>query len=172
MPKPRSIRLTPRRNTRDWLRDSFSALTAYPATIGLVDPAHSPVWSAPLGADACADLLAFWRTQHADGSLVWSLADPDWDTRFLGDVYQDLSVFAKKKFALLQTPKLVEEFILDRTCGPGVGGGAVGRVASDRPPRAGIRHFLLGALATSFMPRGWPWRRGWMPVRCSTCWLR
>ena len=133
-------------NTRDWLRDAFTALTAYPATVGLVDPAHSPVWSAPLGADACADLLAFWRTQHADGSLVWSLADPGWDTRFLGDVYQDLSVFAKKKFALLQTPDFVEEFILDRTLDPAL---AAVPLAELRliDPTCGSGHFLLGAFA-------------------------
>ena len=136
----------PARNTRDWLRDAFGALTAYPATVGLVDPAHSPVWSAPLGADACADLLAFWRTQHADGSLVWSLADPDWDTRFLGDVYQDLSVFAKKKFALLQTPDFVEEFILDRTLDPALTAVPLAELRLI-DPTCGSGHFLLGAFA-------------------------
>ena len=136
----------PSRNTRDWLRDAFTALTAYPATQGLVDPAHSPVWSAPLGADACADLLAFWRTQHADGSLVWSLADPGWDTRFLGDVYQDLSVFAKKKFALLQTPDFVEEFILDRTLDPALVAVPLAELRLI-DPTCGSGHFLLGAFA-------------------------
>ena len=37
---------------------------------------------------------------------------------FLGDLYQDLSDDAKKRFALLQTPEFVEEFILDRTLTP------------------------------------------------------
>ena len=41
-----------------------------------------------------------------------------WDTRFLGDLYQDLSEEAKKRYALLQTPEFVEEFILDRTLTP------------------------------------------------------
>ena len=35
--------------------------------------------------------------------------DPDWNTRFLGDLYQDLSEEARKRFALLQTPEFVED---------------------------------------------------------------
>ena len=42
------------------------------------------------------------------------------DTRFLGDLYQELSEKAKKKYALLQTPVFVEEFILDRTLNPAI----------------------------------------------------
>jgi hypothetical protein len=44
--------------------------------------------------------------------------DPGRDTRFLGDLYQDLSQLARKRYALLQTPEFVEEFILDRTLEP------------------------------------------------------
>ena len=46
------------------------------------------------------------------------LTDAALDTRFLGDLYQDLSQAAKKTYALLQTPVFVEEFILDRTFEP------------------------------------------------------
>ena len=42
-------------------------------------------------------------------------ADPELSTRFLGDLYQDISPHAKETYALLQTPVFVEEFILDRT---------------------------------------------------------
>ena len=133
----------PHRNSRDWLREAFGHLGGFPAAAGLVD-AHNPVWSAPLGADACGEILRFWREQDADGALVWSLADPSWDTRFLGDLYQDLSEFAKKKFALLQTPDFVEEFILDRTLNP-----ALEQVALEDlrliDPTCGSGHFLLGA---------------------------
>ena len=94
----------PSRNSRDWLRDAFAALAEFPATRGLVDPAHNQVWTAPLGADLCDAMLGFWRQQDADGGLVWSLADPSWDTRFLGDLYQDLSVFAKKKSLKQKVP--------------------------------------------------------------------
>jgi len=59
--------------------------------------------------------------------LLRSLVVVDGDTRFFGDPYQDLSEKARKKFALLQTPVFVEEFILDRTgLAPGFFGRALG----------------------------------------------
>ena len=72
-----------------------------------------------LSGDAAGELLRFFRRIDADsGALVHDFTDPDWDTRFLGDLYQDLSEAARKKYALLQTPEFVEEFILDRTLEP------------------------------------------------------
>ena len=62
--------------------------------------------------------MEFWRQADAENATVWSLRGPALDTRFLGDMYQDLSEYAKKKYALLQTPEFVEEFILDRTLTP------------------------------------------------------
>ena len=47
-------------------------------------------------------------------------ATPGLDTRFLGDLYQDLSAHARETYALLQTPEFVEEFILDRAFEPAV----------------------------------------------------
>ena len=137
-------RQDPSRNTRDWLRAAFSHLVQFKATRGLVDPEHSPVWTAPLSADACADILRFWRTQNPDGTLAWSLQDPEWDTRFLGDLYQDLSEFAKKKYALLQTPVFVEEFILDRTLTPAMEQVPLAELKLI-DPTCGSGHFLLGA---------------------------
>ena len=137
-------RQDPSRNTRDWLRAAFSHLVQFKATRGLVDPDHSPVWTAPLSADACADILRFWRRQNPDGTLAWSLQDPEWDTRFLGDLYQDLSEFAKKKYALLQTPVFVEEFILDRTLTPALEQVPLAELKLI-DPTCGSGHFLLGA---------------------------
>ena len=89
-------------------------------------------------------LLDFWRRRDDDGALVHDLADPSLSTRFLGDLYQDLSQHAKDTYALLQTPVFVEEFILDRTLEPAL---------AERPlegfklidPTCGSGHFLLGA---------------------------
>ena len=77
-----------------------------------------------------------------DGQPLYLFSEVD--TRFLGDVYQDLSEYAKKTYALLQTPTFVEEFILDQTMEPAL---------ADRPlegftvidPACGSGHFLLGA---------------------------
>ena len=111
-------RADPLRGAADWLRDAFGHLADLPASGGILDRAHSLVWSVPLGDDACRDLLTYWRETGEGGVLMHGLASPTLDTRFLGDLYQDLSDLAKKKYALLQTPVFVEEFILDRTLTP------------------------------------------------------
>ncbi len=87
----------------------------------------------------------FWRRRDDAGALRCTTSPTrSLDTRFLGDLYQDLSEHAKKTYALLQTPEFVEEFILDRTLDPAL---------EDRPldgfklidPACGSGHFLLGA---------------------------
>jgi hypothetical protein len=66
-------------------------------------------------------LLRFFQKINANtGELIHEFTDHQWDTRFLGDLYQDLSEAARKKYALLQTPEFVEEFILDRTLDPAI----------------------------------------------------
>ena len=134
----------PTRNSRDWLRAGFAALADLPAGKDLVDKNHNLVWRAPISADAASNLLNFWRSQNTDGTLTHDFTDKTLDTRFLGDLYQDLSDDAKKKYALLQTPIFVEEFILDRTLTPAIEEfGIQGLKLID--PTCGSGHFLLGA---------------------------
>lgn len=134
----------PSRNSRDWLRAGFGALADLPAGSGVLDRVHSHVWSAPLSTDGCTAILEFWRATNPDGSLKRSLSSAAWDTRFLGDIYQDLSESAKKKYALLQTPDFVEEFILDQTLEPALEEfGLEGLCLID--PACGSGHFLLGS---------------------------
>lgn len=134
----------PTRNSRDWLHAGFQALADLPAGRDLLDPRHNLVWRAPISADAASGLLTFWRNQDAEGNLIHDFTDPELDTRFLGDLYQDLSDHAKKKYALLQTPVFVEEFILDRTLTPAIDEfGLDGLKVID--PTCGSGHFLLGA---------------------------
>nr|WSZ99310.1 BREX-2 system adenine-specific DNA-methyltransferase PglX [Streptomyces sp. NBC_00857] len=75
------------------------------------------------------------------------------DTRFLGDLYQDLSEHARKTYALLQTPEFVEEFILDLTLEPAVEEFGLDPEWKHDEGRRGLRcidpacgsgHFLLG----------------------------
>ena len=74
------------------------------------------------------------------------ITDPNFETRFLGDLYQDLSEHARDTYALLQTPVFVEEFILDQTLTPAVAEfGLDGLKLID--PACGSGHFLLGAFA-------------------------
>ncbi|MPV35654.1 BREX-2 system adenine-specific DNA-methyltransferase PglX [Georgenia subflava] len=136
----------PAANPRDWLYEAFGLLASLPAGRLLVDREHNPVWRAPISSEAAQALLDFWRRRDDDGALVHDFTDEGLGTRFLGDLYQDLSEFAKKKYALLQTPEFVEEFVLDRTLEPAVAEfGLTDLKLID--PTCGSGHFLLGAFA-------------------------
>lgn len=78
------------------------------------------------------------------GRLVHDFTDPSWNTRFLGDLYQDLSEATRKRYALLQTPEFIEEFILDRTLTPAIREFGFREVRLI-DPTCGSGHFLLGA---------------------------
>ena len=141
------FRAHPTDSDRDYLLDVFATVSELPGMTRLYDRDHNLVWRHPISGDAARDLLAFWRAVDPDtGVLRHDFTDPEWDTRFLGDLYQDLSDDARKRFALLQTPEFVEEFILDRTLTPALDEfGLKGIRLID--PACGSGHFLLGAFA-------------------------
>ncbi|MFJ7421049.1 BREX-2 system adenine-specific DNA-methyltransferase PglX [Streptomyces uncialis] len=136
---------------RGWLEQAFAELGAGQAGRLLFDRKHNPLFQIPLSHDGARELIAFWRERDEQGVLVHDFTDPlnedgteGWDTRFLGDLYQDLSEAARKTYALLQTPEFVEEFILDRTMDPAVREfGYEGLRMID--PTCGSGHFVLGA---------------------------
>lgn len=135
-------RTNPDVTDREWLLEAVEHLKSLPATAGLVDDT-SPMWLVAPSGDAAARLLNYWRERGDDGRLLRDLADSALDTRFLGDLYQDISDDAKKRYALLQTPVFVEEFILDRTLEPALAERPLeGFKAID--PTCGSGHFLLG----------------------------
>ena len=118
--------------------------------LGDVFGKHNPVWQLGPSDDACRALIESWReTRLETGKLVWDFTDPSLDTRFLGDLYQDLSAHARKTYALLQTPEFIESFLLDRTLDPAIeefglqGHDGTGFRMID--PACGSGHFLLGA---------------------------
>ncbi|MFZ5872560.1 MAG: BREX-2 system adenine-specific DNA-methyltransferase PglX, partial [Actinomycetota bacterium] len=137
------IQQHPRENDRTWLRESFRWLRGTRAGASMC-PETDFVWWWDVSADAAEALVAFFRRRDGDGRLVHRFDSPDWDTRFLGDLYQDLSQDARKRYALLQTPEFVEEFILDLTLDP-----ALDRFGLNDfrmiDPTCGSGHFLLGA---------------------------
>lgn len=136
---------------RGWLQLAFAELGAGQAGRLLFDERHNPLYQIPLSHDGARDLIAFWRERDERGFLVHDFTDPlnedgteGWDTRFLGDLYQDLSKTARKTYALLQTPEFVEEFILDRAMDPAIREfGHEGLKMID--PTCGSGHFVLGA---------------------------
>src|SRR5699024_11205254 len=99
---------------RGYLRHAFSQLERSPAAAALVGE-HAGIHIAEPSEDAAQQLVEFWRQADAENATVWSLDDVDLDTRFLGDLYENLSEYAQDKFALRQTPEFVEDFILGRT---------------------------------------------------------
>lgn len=137
------FRVHPELTAREWIRDAVEHLRKLPATAQLVDD-HAPLHQIPISGRMAGQIIAFWRETDDDGALRRDFTDSDLGTRFLGDLYQDLSEFAKSTYALLQTPEFIEEFILDQTMEPAL---------AERPldgfkiidPTCGSGHFLLGA---------------------------
>ena len=111
---------------RDYLT-AFREAETLPALGALFDEAHNPLWRSPPAATGPwpSWLLAGGRPGHRRAGP--RLHRPGPDTRFLGDLYQDLSEPARKHYALLQTPDFVEEFILDRTLDPAIESSATRR---------------------------------------------
>ena len=148
------LREHPSHDDRHWL-DEVIAFAAGHQGLDAVLGGHNPLRFLPLTADGARTFVGFWQEQAADGSLRRDFTDPVWDTRFLGDLYQDLSDHAKKTYALLQTPVFVEEFILDHTLTPALQ--EFGLPHTDViDPTCGSGHFLLGAfdrLAQAWLDR-------------------
>jgi type I restriction-modification system DNA methylase subunit len=152
------FRSHPQHTDREYLLSIFAELAKLPGTKDIFGEQNAindlPNW---LSGDAAGELLNFFQKINAStGVLVHDFTDPNWDTRFLGDLYQDLSAAARKKYALLQTPDFVEEFILDRTLEPALDefGLMPQASATDQrsltcfkmiDPACGSGHFLLGA---------------------------
>ncbi|MGI5187643.1 BREX-2 system adenine-specific DNA-methyltransferase PglX [Promicromonospora sp. CA-289599] len=139
------FRANPTHNRRHWIQHGLRVLAEQPTGKALVDPAHHPVWTAEISSEAANALLQFWRRTDRAGTLVHDFHDPELNTRFLGDLYQELSDHAKSTYALLQTPEFVEELILDRTLTPALRETSLGDLRLI-DPACGSGHFLLGAL--------------------------
>jgi hypothetical protein len=152
------FRSHPQHTDREYLLSIFGELAKLPGTKGIFGE-HNAINDLPnwLSGDAAGELLNFFQKIDAStGDLVHDFTDPNWNTRFLGDLYQDLSEAARKKFALLQTPDFVEEFILDRTLDPAIEEfGLIPQPSGNEEtsatrfkmidPACGSGHFLLGA---------------------------
>ena len=135
------FQMAPSLTERDYLLTVFRELTHFEAARDLFDAKHNPVWLLAPSAEAAKALLSLFRTPSSD-TPAFRFGQPD--TRFLGDLYQDLNERVRKRYALLQTPRFVESFILDRTLER-----AIERFGLDDTtvidPTCGSGHFLLGS---------------------------
>lgn len=105
----------PEHTDREWLSQIIEHFAKYDATKTLVD-SYAPLHLVAPSGDAARSLLGFWWQLNENGEPVYTFTGID--TRFLGDVYQDLSEHARETYKLFQTPEFVEKFILDQTMEP------------------------------------------------------
>ncbi|MSP74269.1 MAG: BREX-2 system adenine-specific DNA-methyltransferase PglX, partial [Myxococcales bacterium] len=154
----------------DLSRDFPGLFTAGPDEVGELPP-----------EDLCREVWDLWHHPNRDG-VTYDWAAPEaaaasetaaewrFDSRFLGDLYQDLDAEVRKRYALLQTPDFVERYILDHTLTPALaefglepesvarqGGGVERQTIRVLDPTCGSGHFLIGAfrrLAAAFEATG------------------
>lgn len=138
------FRARPLENDRDYLLAAFREAGTLPGLHTFFDEAHNPVFRLGISGDAAMTLRQFWQQVDPNtGALLHDFTDPAWNTRFLGDLYEHLSEATRKRYALLQTPEFVEEFILDRTLTPALREFGYREVRMI-DPTCGSGHFLLG----------------------------
>ena len=141
------LELAPSLNERDYLLTVFHELRHFPATRGLFDARHNPVWLLTPSADGAKALIALFTGPSREApAFRFGQAD----TAFLGWIYQDLDEGVRARFALLQTPRFVEAFILDRTLEPALATFGLGDTTLI-DPTCGSGHFLLGAFERLFL---------------------
>jgi hypothetical protein len=135
----------PDHSDREYLTYVLDTVAALPAMAELLDRSHNPLWTLAPTADGATAILDTFRHSDPDtGRLDHDFTDPALGTRFLGDLYQNLSEAARKRYALLQTPDFIEEWLLSRTLDPAIDTfGLEHTTLID--PTCGSGHFLLGA---------------------------
>jgi hypothetical protein len=137
----------PRETDREYLLSIFDELAASPGTSGIFGP-HNALREIPnwLSGDTAREVIQFFQKIDANtGLIVHDFSDASWDTRFLGDLYQDLSAYARSRYALLQTPHFIEQFLLDRTLEPAIDEFGLTDAFKMIDPACGSGHLVLGS---------------------------
>lgn len=136
------VSVAPFLSARDYLLMVFREVGRLPGAGEIFDARHNPVWVFGPSAEASRKLIDFFRQVDERGEL--KIRYEGADTRFLGDLYQDLDEDVRSRYALLQTPDFVEEFILGETLEPAIRTFGLKEVKLI-DPTCGSGHFLLGA---------------------------
>ena len=147
------LRPDPGLTDRDYVLHVFGEVAKLPGVSGLFDAKHNPLYVLQPTAQGAARIVEFFQRVDPDtNALVHDFTDPAHGTRFLGDLYQNLSESARKRYALCQTPGFVIDFILDRTLTPALDAFGLATVRMI-DPSCGSGHFLLEAYAR--LVRAW-----------------
>jgi len=136
------VSVAPFLSARDYLLTVFREVGSLPGAEEIFDVRHNPVWVFGPSSEAARKLIDFFR--HVDDAGQLRMRYEGTDTRFLGDLYQDLDEDVRSRYALLQTPEFVEEFILGETLDPAIRTFGLKEVKL-MDPTCGSGHFLLGA---------------------------
>ncbi len=144
-----NVRKGRRMTDRDYLLHCFDEICKLPGVSALFDKEHNPLFRlSPTGHGARA-IIDFFQKVDDHGQLVYDFTGTIDNTRFLGDLYQNISESARKRYALVQTPNFVVDFILDRTMDPALQDfGLDGFRIID--PACGSGHFLIAAFERLF----------------------
>lgn len=158
------FRSHPHETDREYLKFVFKEVGKIPAAKELFEEGKTALWAVDPSGDAGRKLLTFFKEIDPEaGGLKRSFATKQAKTspivevyeklapqaQFLGDLYQDLSEHARKKYALLQTPEFIQQFILDRTLTPALDQFGLKNLRVI-DPACGSGHFLLGAFDRLF----------------------
>src|SRR5664280_343723 len=144
------LRPDPSLTDRDYLLYVFGNVARLPGMAGLFDTPHNPLFQLGPTAQGAAKIVEFFQKVDPDtGTLIHDFTDAEHGTRFLGDLYQNLSESARKRYALCQTPGFVIDFILDRTLTPAIDTFGLDQVRLI-DPACGSGHFLLAAFSRLF----------------------
>ena len=144
------FRKHPHDTDREYFQHVFHEVGKIPAAKDLFAEGKTPLWAVAPSGDAAMKLLAFWREIDAEtGHLQAVVRGRERRHPLPGRPVSGLSEKAKKKYALLQTPVFVEEFILDRTLTPALDEFGLEKVRMI-DPTCGSGHFLLGGFARLF----------------------
>jgi len=153
------FRHRPHDSDREYLKHVFEEIGKLPAAAEIFAKDKNPLWAIDPSGDSARNLIKFFQETNAElGGLkrsfrtvrvtvspiveVYQGLAPQ--ARFLGDLYQDLSEHAQKKYALKQTPEFIQLFILDRTLNRAVDEFGLKNLRLI-DPACGSGHFLLGA---------------------------
>ena len=154
----------PHTTDREFLKFVFEEIAKIPAAARLFDKTTAPLWAVDPGGDMARKLLNYFKEIDPDrGGLKRRFSTVNCNTQpvaqiyqdlapqaqFLGDLYQDLSEHARKKYALLQTPEFVAKFLLDRTLDRAIETFGLKNLRVI-DPTCGSGHLLLGAFDRLF----------------------
>ena len=149
---------------REYLKHVFEEIGKLPAAAEIFDKDKNPLWAVDPSGDAARNIIKFFQETNPElgglkrsfrtvrvtvSPIVEVYQDLAPQARFLGDLYQDLSEHAQKKYALKQTPEFIQQFILDHTLTRAIDEFGLKNLRLI-DPACGSGHFLLGAFDRLF----------------------